>query len=119
MPRPLIHDTGPLVTMRLESAENRVASWVGPHVVNREQKKAHFSGDKEIVEAAKLAVELGRIIDVGFAQVKADDQTERGAIAALHSYNPGRTRLLQADGGLCREFFDHFVPAPPAPRGGE
>lgn len=66
-----------------------------------------FAGNASIVESAQIACLLGRDIQVGFRRIIARDDSPDGALAALASYQPGRTRLDVAPDGLGEWLFEH------------
>lgn len=83
MSRPLKHDTGPIVSI---SVDGRGAAWC-----NR-----IFTGDKQICAMARKAARMGLTYYFRRCQVMADDSSTLGALAAMASWKPGRTVIVQA-----------------------
>lgn len=69
-----------------------------------------FTGDGTVVEAARVAVKIGQVVDVfGLFPVQADDTDPVGAVAALSAHRPGRTRVTELPEDVSDWFDDAFA----------
>lgn len=83
MSRPLKHPTGPVVSI---SVDGRGAAWCN----------GIFTGDPEISDMARRAARMRLTYHYKRCRVTADGETPLGALAAMASWNPGRTDVVQA-----------------------
>jgi hypothetical protein len=80
-------NSGPVISVAVDGpGEWRTAAWCD----------GYFSGEPDIIESAKLAADLGQEVIVDGAPFAADSTTHFGALAALSSFSPGRTLVIDA-----------------------
>lgn len=82
MARPLVYDQ-PLISV---SVDGRGAAWCADQ----------WSGDQDVIDAAKDAIALSMPVPIGDLLFTADGDTPVGVTAALFAYSPGRTLLMRA-----------------------
>ena len=92
MARPLTHQTGDVIAVSINGLG---IAWCD----------GIFAGDQELVANAKLNAKLGRPIELFRCDIVCDAITPLGALAAMASWNPGRTVIVQSTDAI-DDFFD-------------
>lgn len=85
MARPSIHDTGPVIGVRVIGSA-QVATWCN----------GVYTGDREIMAHAQECADRGQDYLLGSTWVTCDDSTPLSAAASLMHFAPVRMELLTA-----------------------